>query len=227
MAVGGEGVAAKALTRTRVKVTGGVERDRVTQQGKSNCAGGSSVRSSVEVRLLSDARLALKLAAAWNWFLELSFTTGDLVMENVPPSPMTRSDELPNLDNLLRPTRNVRTARQRRSPAKVHTKTSDLEDEDSQPESGLLTPPSSQTQDEDMDPSRMLFSPPPEEVLRQGRNSVSALGIHNFQRLFALQRNERNASLCVAKEIYLHVHACQSDKSCSQLNQRLPGIPVA
>lgn len=103
-------------------------------------------------------------------------------MENVPPTSMNSDDELPALDNLLHPKRNVKSARQRRSPAKLNTRThADLEDEHSELESGLLTPPSSQTQEDDMDPSRMLFSPPPEEVLRQSRTSVSTLHIHRLR----------------------------------------------
>ncbi|KAI1798379.1 hypothetical protein LXA43DRAFT_1088487 [Ganoderma leucocontextum] len=95
-------------------------------------------------------------------------------MENVPPSSTDPDDELPTLDNLSRPKCNVRAARQKRSPAKLNTRSNaDLEDEDSQLESGLLTPPPSQTLEEDLDPSRMLFSPPPEEVLRQGRTSAT------------------------------------------------------
>ncbi|RDX46692.1 hypothetical protein OH76DRAFT_1406776 [Lentinus brumalis] len=80
-------------------------------------------------------------------------------------------DNIPTLDELLRPSskRNAKASRQKRLPALDPRR----EDEDSQPESGLLTPPSSLTQEDDMDASRMLFSPPPEEVLRNVRNSAS------------------------------------------------------
>ncbi len=93
-------------------------------------------------------------------------------MENIPPSDMN-GDNIPTLDELLRPSskRNAKASRQKRLPALNPRR----EDEDSQPESGLLTPPSSLTQEDDMDASRMLFSPPPEEVLRNVRNSVSDL----------------------------------------------------
>ena len=96
-------------------------------------------------------------------------------MENVPPTMST--DSLSSLDDALVPKRNVKAARQKRSPA-FSTRTngdndSEDPDEGSHNESGLLTPPSSQTQEDDMDPARMLFSPPPEEVLRSGRTSVS------------------------------------------------------
>ncbi|TBU24311.1 hypothetical protein BD311DRAFT_766713 [Dichomitus squalens] len=94
-------------------------------------------------------------------------------MENVPPSSMNHCEDLPSLDDLLPPKRNVKSSRQKRSPG-LNTRTNaDREDEDSLTESGLLTPPSSQTQEEDMDPSRMLFSPPPEEILRHGRGSTA------------------------------------------------------
>ena len=93
-------------------------------------------------------------------------------MENVPPPAMT-VDRVPTLDELLRPKRNAKASRQKRSPA-LNTRTNaDRGDEDSANDSGLLTPPSSQAQEADMDPSRMLFSPPPEEFLRHGRNTVS------------------------------------------------------
>ena len=82
------------------------------------------------------------------------------------------NDSLSSLDE-VRPKRNVKASRQKRSPA-LNTRTNaDREDDDSPNESGLLTPPSSQTQEDDMDPARMLFSPPPEEVLRSVRGSVS------------------------------------------------------
>ncbi|KAI0718343.1 hypothetical protein C8T65DRAFT_725767 [Cerioporus squamosus] len=95
-------------------------------------------------------------------------------MENIPPSAMN-GDNIPTLDELLRPNskRNAKASRQKRSPALNTRPQVDREDEDSQTESGLLTPPSSQTQEDDMDASRMLFSPPPEEVLRNVRNSAS------------------------------------------------------
>ena len=105
--------------------------------------------------------------------LRFSLFIGLHAMENVPPPSMNHNGDLPTLDDLLRPKRNVKSSRQKRSPA-LNTRTNaDSEDEDSHAESGLLTPPSSQTQEEDMDPSRMLFSPPPEEVLRHERGSVS------------------------------------------------------
>ena len=93
------------------------------------------------------------------------------IMENVPPA--MNNDNLSPLEE-LRPKRNAKSSRQKRSPAFNARTNADHEDEDSPNESGLLTPPSSQTQEDDMDPARMLFSPPPEEILRSARGSVSS-----------------------------------------------------
>ncbi|KAH9941289.1 uncharacterized protein BXZ73DRAFT_88432 [Epithele typhae] len=91
-------------------------------------------------------------------------------MENVPPA--MGSDTFFLDDAGLRPKHNAKASRQKRSPALNLRTNADREDEDSPNESGLLTPPSSQTQ-EDMDPVRMLFSPPPEDILRDVHRSAS------------------------------------------------------
>ena len=95
------------------------------------------------------------------------------IMENVPPG--ANNDGLTFPDDSLRPKRNAWASRQKRSPA-LNTKTNaDSEDEGSLNDSGLLTPPSSQTQENEIDPTRMLFSPPPEEMLRNVRSPVSVV----------------------------------------------------
>ncbi|GBE87682.1 hypothetical protein SCP_1103590 [Sparassis crispa] len=97
-------------------------------------------------------------------------------MENVPPTMTSDRDThnapLPDLEDLLRPTRRYAKSTRHKHASSLVLVARANEDtgEKSTFDSGLLTPPTSQIEG-DVDATRMLISPPPESMLRAGSRS--------------------------------------------------------